>query len=842
MKLKLLLLFTVALLGFGFMRPESVVHAQPEPICTPSFCGESLPLHNWVNTGYCTPTRNLDGTWESCVHQVAGNRWAQLRVSYTFESMQDVTNLTFNYSGNVWVAAIGFDYCAVQQSGCHSSNVRHIWYNSNDDPDLSTRGLSQERVFRITILLESEPCGVYVCSAESLQRILKLSNVRFCSSSDMFCEEEPEYYKPFKAGNLVATEPYIFQEHTIVSQGVRFVSDRPRVPVHAPADGVVVSVSPLLRDKINLDGTRCTESVCIDASNAYTVGIETSDNAFFVYTVLDAHKYIRLGEEITASCVMGEALEANTLNGFTLVTGGHDLELEPFGDTPCVDIVNPEDRCLTGSAISDFNIRGGNLEDDRVILEANGLMRQPMALPSKYLTRAVVVASKLTDQDASFSVQIGDSSYEFNSLTTLPTEFSTPYNQHSPNVAGFHEIKVSNQSSEQLVIHSVCLQILIPENSLTRPDECYFQNWDFAGGAGGWAMSENITIDDEVGALISVSSSGTTTAWLSQPAKLMVESNEWEHTYILDVVFSLWYTPDFIPMPMHGISGHFGIELEVDYANSTSTSLVVSALLLHSARGEAKGSIEIILEDNSDEDFVIVIEINNNSEHILGYAIQSLCLRPDGNDWPGYGISDLESDRTINESCKRNPQPASFDIGRLDRWVTWIWRGIRGLFECKLPSLLNDILAMVRWVILIIIEFMRWIAEVVIPWLGGHFANLGNGMIENVWNIFLSIIDAVKEFLIRAFNLLRKIIELLISQITVWNETPPIAISFLPNCNIQPEKQALCTIFWGLEVTILSGPVGSLIVPLFMASVGLTSLIYYVRRFIKLFERSSTNA
>lgn len=192
----------VTLIGGATATPR---YSEPTPTITPTpdapgytECGQSLPIHDWTSWSSCTPTRNPDGSWSSCVHALSAQRFAQLNIEYIFPEMMDISNLTFSYTGSIasvisgpaqGPSAVTIQYCSVQQTICHSSNVRTATYNYLDYPDFDSMGISQDRAIRIRIALRSENCSTFVCSDESMQRIISLNSVRFCASGMEFPPE-----------------------------------------------------------------------------------------------------------------------------------------------------------------------------------------------------------------------------------------------------------------------------------------------------------------------------------------------------------------------------------------------------------------------------------------------------------------------------------------------------------------------------------------------------------------------------------------------------------------------------------------------------------------------------
>jgi hypothetical protein len=706
MKLKLLILLTVVLLGFGFMRPSEVVQAQPEPICTPAFCGESLPVHNWVNTGYCTPTRNLDGTWESCVHQVAGNRWAQLRVSYTFESMQDVTNLTFNYSGNVWVAAIGFDYCAVQQSGCHSSNVRHIWYNSNDDPDLSTRGLSQERVFRITILLESEPCGVYVCSAESLQRILKLSNVRFCSSSDMFCEEEPDpLVKPLRSVHQT-------QHHQTHAYANLFVADGSQRPVHAGADGTITRV----RDLTPADCVRWGMGErCYLPPNEYWQGGD-SDNVQYIvlstsdidleYLVYNASGFVYEGLSVTAGCVIGQTTSLNV----TLVYADSDDLIDQFtiepsiSATPCFD----DDRECVDEDISFQTFGNVILSNGEYILSAGSSIYTTMALPVD--TRVQLRVTARSTEPATLEMQLGTTRRSFN-LSMLSSTYTLGYRYFDPDLLDFYSLRITNaDSSANIQITDICLAIETIASDY--PDHCYFTNYSFDHGIVGWSVAEGVMTGS--GELFIPSGQS-----ISQLAELYPDGDD-PATYTLEIDIGVWYYNDFALLRSDTINT-ISISYIYPYIEDDPFQTIDTITFgdIASVNNNIRIATSFDIENQTDGSFVIAVSVETLDDDVRGVSIRRVCIVPDGDEWFGYE-NPHPTTPIFSEDCTIPHLPQG---GFSAEWITWLWGNFSLFFRCDLMQLLNDIYEIARWLQATIVHAFAWTEYYLIPYVAGYFEN-----------------------------------------------------------------------------------------------------------------------
>lgn len=158
-------------------------------IFPPTNCGQALsnPNYDWTNGHYSVPCpayENGDGTWSSCVNQVGGNRRAFMRVTLligNFNDLKDITNLTFNISPRPYSMQVAFQRCGSNASSC-SNPANHTAYTTDTYPDLDTMGIDEDRVWSISIVASSDWCNVFVCSAESMNRMYTLDSIYFCAS------------------------------------------------------------------------------------------------------------------------------------------------------------------------------------------------------------------------------------------------------------------------------------------------------------------------------------------------------------------------------------------------------------------------------------------------------------------------------------------------------------------------------------------------------------------------------------------------------------------------------------------------------------------------------------
>jgi hypothetical protein len=752
MKLKLLLFLTVAVLGFGFMRPSEVVQAQePEPICTPSFCGESLPIHNWVNAGNCTPTRNADGTWESCVHQNAGNRWAQLNVQYQFPvaqiGHQDITNLTFNYSGPVSVATVGFYYCAVQQDGCHTVNIRSIWYNSNDYPDLSTRGLSQERVYRIIILLESEPCGVYVCSAESLHRILKLSNVRFCSSSDMFCEEEPEYYRPLKSSSNagIVSNPRNSSATNFFS-----TSNNQHATVHAATDGII-TIERLTTDDCranNLfgDGAFGDSELCyFDGVNSFraphlTLNIVTAkvmldgdDGSQWEYWVHSPFLYstVRSGQFVKGGCPIGGTIATGN-QGVTIVfERGGDADVDYMNIEPTGSDCAPElnyDGCITQISPNDWEISGGVIEHYNnlatVRFETVGTLKTLLNVPMDRSPKLRLYV--YSPADARLAVVFGENIRETVSINASSTfshsSIDIDLDGAFPDRDPFYSLEIGLlQPSRQVYIGSICLFL---DNSPPR-EYCYFLNNDFTNGLSEWDRSSSSVVPRSNNAVF-IPDEGS--IW--QNLKLVTGQYDDDLEFNVRVNWGVFdYSNNIF------VDEHYLISLEYKWGGYTNDLFqeigIATRDIVADTNNNLITSFNLLISQNIEADFELRIIHSELAPPpaTLNAEIRSICLT--GDVW-----AEDKPVPPFNASCPLGvTRPTGSDIGL---WIGYLWSELSRFFTCDLMRVLNAIHTslidffdtsryFMRYLMVSGNMTLSWFSTDILYWINGHLSNIAGG-------------------------------------------------------------------------------------------------------------------
>jgi hypothetical protein len=102
----------------------------------------------------------------------------------------------------------------------------------------------------------------------------------------------------------------------------------------------------------------------------------------------------------------------------------------------------------------------------------------------------------------------------------------------------------------------------------------------------------------------------------------------------------------------------------------------------------------------------------------------------------------------------------------------------------------------------------------------------GFGLLFDAVSGFLEAAYGIIEFLLAVINDVRN---LFASLLTLWNDTPPASLPFVPTCSTNPQSSGMCVAFWMMEHTIFSGT-GALFIPLIISFGSLLGLLWSVRK------------
>lgn len=754
MKLKLFLIATVALLGFGFMRP---VEVQAEDICTPTLCGSAISHGDVWGQRYaasCFHTRNPDGSFSSCTWpQQGGYRWSYLQASYTFPideiGLQNVSNLTFDYTGPAWEITMNFQYCAVQQVPCHSTNTRTITYSSNDYPDLNSMGLSQERVYAFTIFMRTENCDVFVCSAESLQGALTLTDVRFCASSDMFCEESPEYYQPLKSSENagIVSNPRNSSATNFFS-----TSNNQHATVHAATDGII-TIERLTTDDCranNLfgDGAFGDSELCyFDGVNSFraphlTLNIVTAkvtldgdDGSQWEYWVHSPFLYstVRSGQFVKGGCPIGGTIATGN-QGVTIVfERGGDADVDYMNIEPTGSDCAPEltyDGCITQISPNNWEILGGVIEHynntPTVRFETVGTLKTVVNVPMDRSPKLRLYVYSPTD--ARLAVIFGENVRE-----TVSVNASSTYSHSAididldgalPDRDPFYSLEIGLlQPSRQVYIGSICLFL---DNSPPR-EYCYFLNNDFANGLSEWDRSSSSVVPRSNNAVF-IPDEGS--IW--QNLKLVTGD------YDDDLEFNVrieWGVFDYSNNVF--VDEHYLISLEYKWGGYTDDEFQEIGMATRDIVADTNNNIitafNLLVSQNIEADFELRIIHSELAPPpaTLEAEIRSICLT--GDVW----VEDKPAP-PFNASCPLGvTRPTGSDVGL---WIGYLWSELSRFFTCDLMRVLNAIHTslidffdtsryFMRYLMVSGNMTLSWLSTDILYWLNGHLSNIAGGNI-----------------------------------------------------------------------------------------------------------------
>lgn len=666
----------------------------------------------------------------------------------------------------------------------------------------------------------------------------------------------------------------------------------------------------------------------INPVGLYRVDLKVGQDQILSYIVTDAPDYVTAGDTIQQGCILG--LTSQLLNitnieidsiqfNFNQVLGGTfgvdvewrslvtqygmvsmafgqqpDPPTQPFETLrifPSLDTyaqfdeacnANPEySQCLGDPLLAHPSewMTTGDVAwlDPGVQLQPGANIRMQMNLADSTAYSLTAVAARTGVRAGSIRLQIGNT-IETSSMPAAPNQldsYTIAPGLHTPDIASFYTVSVTNTGSEFVEISSFCLT---EGAANTAPTSCYFSNFSFDFGSSAWTVSSGVTAGE--GALYVPN--GET---FSQNLHLFPDDLT-PHDYTLRIETQLWVNNFFNPNDPLGSSGT--VDLTYDWDTTTGAPIGSSTTFNQfRANGNRYTSTETItVSAETNDPIVFHVGLSTSDTDVLGLSILSVCIAPPFfDDNPNQGGPGFE----LQEECQIITPPVGNNIGD---WISWQWAKLNRFFTCDLMVLLNrlfrlvnDAVTTLKWSIRYWITVARlgvdWLANDLLPYMAGYWSNaaggtttINNGAGEACewWNLLchlikgLDIIADVLETIItelisplvnfvlwlvqRVFDLLTVALVgllslgfILIAQllgfiglgldlvgllVNSWNTATPAAISGLPNCTGAATGDFWCSALWTLEHTLFSGS-GALLIPL-ITSIGTIHLMIWVVR------------
>jgi hypothetical protein len=102
----------------------------------------------------------------------------------------------------------------------------------------------------------------------------------------------------------------------------------------------------------------------------------------------------------------------------------------------------------------------------------------------------------------------------------------------------------------------------------------------------------------------------------------------------------------------------------------------------------------------------------------------------------------------------------------------------------------------------------------------------GFGFLFGALTGFIEAGYSIIDYLLAVMNDARNLIA---SILTLWNDTEPAALPFVPTCSTNPQSSGMCVAFWMMEHTIFSGT-GAVFIPLIISFGSLLGLLWAARK------------
>jgi|GEM_PF-7124735 len=655
------------------------------------------------------------------------------------------------------------------------------------------------------------------------------------------------------------------------------------LPVHAPADAVVMGITPLSLPQCRSFGIDdCYADVyAVDLSSSYVVALRLiDDESELLYVVDNAPAYLKNEATITGGCVMGNTIRTNNPTvGVALATRGQANLLDRYtlapsaNAPPCVE----EENIVCEGGESRMNLvwlgaqkSAGVVYDQTVItIPAGGRMFALLALPvdQRVYAEIVVAGQSLVAQ---FGTRV-----ETKTLNDQLTTITFGWVYIVPDNGSFSTIEVRNTGTGNLTISDICIAYESnndpddpdnpnPPDMPPPPSACYFYNNSFALGDVGWQVNATQMNTPPGGGLVSIGEGGE----IAQQVALFLGANPTK-SFTLTLVVGLWYT-SYVPIPT-------GDDMELTYSIEDAVyepiDTITSSQFYESVISNSTITIStnIVIDASIDTNLVIRVGYFGVSpvDGLKGVNIYSTCIAPGDGVWDGYEPPIEGDDGWLEEDCGEIPEV--YDTGDVGKNIinagSRIVNALSYFLGCQLIRATNGIYAQVLSGAVAGVYASNWVGEELVPYVSGYLNNSfnfgANGvgfdasgltdifetigtMPSNFFELLLWVITSFFGILIRIIQglgtIFSSIIEFINSIINIgneiisaWNNTVAASMPGIDDCQTLPETKTRCVTFWMMENTILGQPYGVLIIPLIVSAltiIALLNLFVQVRQLI----------
>lgn len=502
----------------------------------------------------------------------------------------------------------------------------------------------------------------------------------------------PTYTTPLKSSD----------QSSITTSGATVATAiRPFLPVHAPYDGTVTSITAL--DSDDCTGLGVSTVICATITQAGSKKVVLSiEGVSYTYIMVTNNNYISEGDNIIAGCIMGESTQSLG-KVVTTIPPSYLTVSAPTNGEPCTEVVPPEDCLNDGLSNSGAWYKQGTVTwGDEVVLGAAGKIYQIITMPIDARSRLVVGASGGT-----MSLRLGNTISSF-TLTTDSSLNQLDFAVHTPNLVDFWEVAIQNTGTGDVTITSVCVDIEDgsgdgSEDYTLPANRCYFRDFGLSDVENNWSITGGA--EDGTGMVLIPNGGG-----IAQPVTL------YPNEYVLSLDIGLWIDDDF------DIDANGAESITVSYVfplHEPPEYVDYPALTIGDV-GDNQNyriSVTFTIEEETDGDFYIEIGVPDLAG-LNGLSINRACLAPTNGDWgdnppPDDGLP-------FSEACETISPPRGQNISV---WVSWHWFNLSQFFECDLMATLNNTYGLLRWFQAMAMLFFNWLGDLGV-WINGHVQNL----------------------------------------------------------------------------------------------------------------------
>lgn len=550
--------------------------------------------------------------------------------------------------------------------------------------------------------------------------------------------------------------------------------------VYAVAPGEVLYVQRLTRDEdcflrlfircyLSIDVMRFQEAYehgmlayFVNLSSIYKVGVSYGGTNIIEYFVEDAPRYVSIGLQIDAGCILGKTTElvgSGVIDDLSFDTGlGIQLDfidpevftrgaaflrmLDENGDTVqllplLTEPVDPGAACNADPAlaacIGDPELNKSELWETQGSVQwipgGGAVLRRASSIKLSGLNLNPAIAYSLTvtvkrvGDTGSITLRLGTTNLT-NIALTLPTDqYEIPADIHTADQSPLYSAQITNTGQNSIEVLSFCVTDGTPNQ---RPNTCYFVNYSFDDGISRWTVSGAVVPGFSGGEI--VMPDGST---ISQNVRLYPDGSG-THNYELYVIAKLVGGSDADMTSTAQFLYQFpSSEAWTAISSPADTDSYAFGLFHQWPNQEVLFSIQVPISSLTEGTFSIGYEETRGFEAPGIVTVKEVCL----NDPFAHHPTDGGGSPPFRPVCNSVSVPTTDELGE---WIFYHWSQLDRFFQCDLMVVLNRIFAtayatyeFIQWQTLywqaVASGATNWATKDMIYWVGGHFANIANG-------------------------------------------------------------------------------------------------------------------